>query len=75
MLDDDSANENMLRMNRICALVIVIASAVHSLCKTTFGEFIYMLEFKASAMLILFKYAQSALCGYKHPLSRMVTTH
>ncbi len=52
--DDDSANENVLQMNRICALVIVINFAVHSLCKMTFGNTIYMIGLKASAMLILF---------------------
>jgi len=52
--DDDSANENVLQMNRICALVIVINFAVHSLCKMTFGNTVYMIVLKASAMLILF---------------------
>lgn len=62
--DDDSANENVLQMNRIRALVIVINFAVHSLCKMTFGSTVHMIGLKASAMLILFWYAH-VLCVSK----------
>ncbi len=63
MSDHNSANENVLQMNRICALVIVLNFAVHSLCKMTFDEFVYMLKLKASAMLILFWYAHLLCVG------------